>query len=91
MCSMQAASHEAMEASIAVCLQKAGAGGSSVGGDREGDSAGITAEEGPKRPLPQICAGSGAGGPLQMTNVQVELSQEIASYMKATRSDIDQV
>ena len=86
---MQAASHEAMEASIAVCLQKSGSLGA---GERDGDSAAIS-EEGSMQPVAQMRSGSGSGlgGPLQMTNVQVELAQEIASYMKAAHSDSDQV
>ena len=91
MCSMQAASHEAMEASIAVCLQKSGSGAAA---ERDADSA-VISDYGAAKRVAQIpsrsASGSGAGCPLQMTNVQVELAQEIASYMKATHSDRDQV
>lgn len=63
-------------------------------GEQEGDTAPSIeggSEDASKRPLANVNSGSATGGPLQMTNVQVELAQEIALYMKATRGDTDQV
>lgn len=87
---MQAASQEAMDASIAACIQKTCMGGMSCSGDADSAALGGT-EEASKQLVANINSSSGPGGPLQMTNVQVELAQEIASYMKATHSDTDQV
>lgn len=43
------------------------------------------------RDSPAVATASDRAGPLQMTNAQVELAQEIGGFMKASRAESEQV